>query len=172
MLKLTGAVILLFGAWGFAYSICREQKKQLFLLKDMREMYRLLQSEICYTALPLPEIFKTVSGKLKSPFGEALLSVSESMNMENGEPFAEIWEKEMTDKLMESPLTRTQKRLLFRFPECMGMNESRGQAKILDRYIEELDRMILQLEEEEKSKNKVIMSLGIAAGLLMVIILL
>ncbi|MGN1181045.1 MAG: stage III sporulation protein AB [Suilimivivens sp.] len=172
MLKAAGAVLLLVGAWGFAYSICRERKKQLILLKDMREMYRLVQSEISYTALPLPEIFAIVAAKMKAPFREALISVSESMNPESGEDFAEIWKIKMEEGLAGALLTASQKELLLRFPECVGMNESKGQAKALDRYIEELSRMILQLEEEEKSKNKVIMSLGIAAGLLMIIILL
>lgn len=172
MLKLAGGIILLFGAWGFAYSICREQKRRLLLLKDIREMYRLLQSEIDYTALPLPEIFRTVSEKVKEPLKEALLCVSASMNLENGQDFREIWSISITDKLMDFSLTTSQKELLLSFPECMGRNESTGQAKALDRYIVELDRMILQMEEEGKSKNKVIMSLGIAAGLFMVIILL
>ena len=41
----------------------------------------------------------------------------------------------------------------------------------LQRQITELDRWIDRLEEEEKSKNKVIMSLGIATGMFLVILL-
>ena len=78
----------------------------------------------------------------------------------------------MEEMLEETSLTGQQKQLLINFPECMGMNESTGQANALNRYIEELELMIAVQREEEKSKNKVIMSLGIAAGLFMVIILL
>ena len=48
----------------------------------------------------------------------------------------------------------------------------RGQARAIDRYIRDMDREIQQCEEELKSKNRIIMSLGIAAGLFLVIVLL
>lgn len=172
MLKATGAGLLLLGTWGFAYSICREQKRLLLLLKEIREMYRLMQNEISYTALPLPEIFVSVSKKLKAPFDELLLAISREMDREKGEDFSKVWKDEMEKKLTEISMKGPCPELLLRFPDCIGMNESEGQARAMDRYIEELDRMIRETEEEEKSKNKVIMSLGIAAGLLMVVILL
>lgn len=172
MFKLSGAVLLLLGTAGFSWSLCRERKKRLIFLKNMREMYLLLQSEICYTALPLPEIFKIVGEKMPPPFGSALFSVSRRMAFERGEEFKGVWESEIESCLDGIPLTKQQKELLLKFPECLGVNESKGQANALEKYKTELDRLILQMEEEEKSKNKVIMSLGIAAGLFMVIILL
>lgn len=172
MLKGAGAVLLMLGACGFALSICRERSRRLQLLKEMREMFRLLQNEICYTALPMPEILKLAGGKVNAPFGRALLLTGERLRLENGEEFRTVWEEEMKKMLEETSLTAQQRQLLIDFPECMGMNESTGQAKAVDRYIEELDLMIFEQRKEEKDKNRVIMSLGIAAGLFMVIILL
>lgn len=172
MLKGAGAVLLMLGACGFAASICRERNRRLQLTKEMREMFRLLQNEICYTALPLPEILKLVGEKVNPPFDEALFLTGEHMTLENGEEFRTIWEEEMEKTVKETPLTVQQKRLLISFPECIGMNESQGQADAINRFIEELDLMIKKQREEEKNNNKVIMSLGIAAGLFMVIILL
>lgn len=172
MIKLAGAVLLLFGAAGFSLSICREQRERLRLLKDLKYIYQLLQNEICYTGLPLPEIFRGISEKLKSPFKEALLEVSQSMTLEQGKNFQEVWESEINICLKGLPLTQAQKQILIKFPECTGINEREGQAKVLERYVSETDRYILQLEAEEKSRNKVIMSLGIAAGIFTIIILL
>ena len=172
MLKGAGAALLMLGSCGFALSICRERDRRLQLLKEMREMFRLLQNEICYTALPLPEIFKLVGEKVNPPFDKALLMTGEHMCLENGEEFKTIWEEEIKKMLRETSLTAQQKQLLINFPDCMGMNESTGQANAINRYIEELDLMIHKQREEEKNKNRVIMSLGIAAGLFMVIILL
>lgn len=172
MFKISGTAFLLLGAAGFAWSICREQKRKLLFLKDMCEMYRLLQSEIGYTALPLPEIFRIVGDKMRAPFGEKLLSVSSRMTFESGEDFCDIWNNEMSECIREIPLTNPQKELLLKFPQWTGMNEKLGQANALERHIEELESLISQMEKEERNKNKVIMSLGIAAGFFMVIILL
>ena len=45
-------------------------------------------------------------------------------------------------------------------------------AMVVGDYIRDMDREIQQCEEELKSKNRIIMSLGIAAGLFLVIVLL
>ncbi len=172
MIKLAGAVLLLWGTAGFSFSICREQRERLKLLKDMKYMYQMLQNEICYTGLPLPEIFRSISEKLKTPFKEALSEVSQSMDWEQGKSLEEVWESKISVCLKQLPLTEAQKQILMKFPECTGINEREGQAKILERYVRETDRYILQLETEEKSRNKVIMSLGIAAGIFIIIILL
>ncbi len=70
------------------------------------------------------------------------------------------------------PLKSEVRELAMKFPECAGFHAREGQAKEIDRFIREMDRWILQMEEEEKSKNKVIMSLGIAAGIFLIVILL
>lgn len=172
MVKLIGVFLLIGGTSGFAFCLCREQKSRLRLLKDMKYMYQLLQNEIRYTGLPLPEIFKSIAEKLKDPLGSALIRVSESMAWERGESFSRVWEEEMEKGLLGMPLTDRQKSLLLRFPESTGLSQAEGQAKVMQRQIEELDRWIAQLEQEEKSKNKVIMSLGIAAGIFLSILLL
>lgn len=172
MIKLAGAVLLLCGTAGFSFSICKEQRERLKLLKDVKYMYQLLQNEICYTGLPLPEIFRSISEKLETPFKEALLEVARSMTLEQGKSFREVWENRIGGSLKGLPLTQAQKELLLKFPECTGISEREGQAKMLERYVRETDRYILQLETEEKSRNKVIMSLGIAAGIFIIIILL
>ena len=98
MLKGAGAVLLMLGSCGFALSICRERNRRLQLLKEMREMFRLLQNEICYTALPLPEILKLVGEKVNAPFGKALLLTAEHMRLENGEEFQTVWEEKMKEE--------------------------------------------------------------------------
>lgn len=171
MLRGVGAVLLLFGAAGFSCSLCREQRKKIELLQEMKYLYQLLQEEISYTMLPFPEIFRGISKKLKEPFGSALLVIGEKLTRETKNSLEEIWQKEMKKSLSKIPLSNAQKELLLRLPESLGLRESRGQAKALERYVEELDGWILKAREEEKNKNKVIMSLGIAGGIFLVILL-
>ena len=78
----------------------------------------------------------------------------------------------MEKALASYHLSGNQKQILFSFPDGFAENEYRGQARAIDRYIRDMDREIQQCEEELKSKNRIIMSLGIAAGLFLVIVLL
>lgn len=171
MIRLAGVLLLIGGAFGLSYSICKEQRKALFLLKELRYLYQLMQSEILYTGIPLPEIFIALSENLAEPVGSALREVGERMTLSEEEDFAVIWKKTMKAALDQSVLTNRQKESVLRLPEQMTFSAGSGQEVVLQRQIEELDKWILQTEEEEKNKNKVIMSLGIAAGIFLVIVL-
>ena len=69
-------------------------------------------------------------------------------------------------------LSKEQQELLWEFPKSLGLWEKEGQAKALSYYIEETEKWIIQSEKEEKDKNKVIMSLGAAAGIMLSVLLL
>lgn len=172
MIKLAGVIFLVSGFTGVAFCICEEQKNRLKLLKEMKYMYQVLQNEIRYTRLPLPEIFRMTGEKLKEPYGSMLQKISSSMTWEQGDSFQDIWGREILEHLKRVPLNKEQKSLLLQFPESTGSLESEGQARVLERFVEELSRWITQIEEEQKNKNKVIMSLGIAGGIFLSILLL
>lgn len=172
MLKIVGAALLLAGTAGFSFCLCKERKKRLFYIKELQRMYRLFQSEIGYTGLPLPEIFLNVSEKLPQPLKDGLQRVSRAMAPETGESFERVWEREMGPCFSHLSIKEELGEVLLGFPECVSSFEREGQAKAFERYIRETERWIVRMEEEEKSQNKVIMSLGIAAGVFLIIILL
>lgn len=172
MLKVIGVLLLTGGAAGFSASLCREQKKRIFLLKEIKYMCELMQSEILYMGLPLPEIFKSIAPNFSDPLRSSLGEIGKSMTLSQKESLQSLWRRKMKENYKESPLTERQKEILFQLPEHLILSAAEGQARALDRQIEELGRWILQMEEEEKSKNKVIMSLGIAAGVFLSIVLL
>ena len=58
------------------------------------------------------------------------------------------------------------------FPSCLGFMEENAQAMALDGLLREINLHIEELEAERKGKNKMIMSLGVGAGVLISILLL
>ena len=171
-LKLLGVLLLMGGTSGFTWNLCRERQNRLILLKEIKHLYHLLQSEIRYTGLPLPEMLLGISEKVAAPFSDILQCIGQSEDWEKGKSFGQIWRENMDKGLMGQSITRESKDMLMKFPESMGSMEREGQARALERYIEEMNRWIAQMEQEEKNKKKVIVSLGIAAGTFLSIILL
>lgn len=171
-LKLLGVLFLTAGTTGLAWNYCREQQNRLILLKEIRHLYHLMQNEIRYAGLPLPEMLLGVSEKVAPPLSDILQSIGKSGDWKNGKSFGQIWRENMEKGLMGQSVTQESRKLLMRFPESMGSMEREGQARVLERHIEELNRWIAQMEQEEKNKKRVIVSLGIAAGTFLSIILL
>lgn len=172
MVKLLGVVLLMIGSIGFSAGLCNEQKRKYMLLVEMKQMFVLIQEDIRYSGLPLPLIIEKTAKKVKEPFRGALTQISWELLKNGGEMLFEVWEKEMKHIFEESAFLKKQQELLLEFPKSLGFWEREGQAKAITFYIEESDKWILQMEKEEKDKNKVIMSLGAAAGILLSVMLL
>lgn len=171
MVKIFGAVLVMAGATGFSVCMCRELRERLMLLGEVRYMYILMQNEIRYSILPMPYLLEELSDKLRSPLSDLLQTVGRRMQKSDGEIFSDLWRKEAELCLLKMPLKKEQKESILRFPECMGMIDKEGQVKALQQKVEELDGWIKGQEKEIKEKNKVIMSLGIGAGFLLIIVL-
>ncbi len=172
MVKVFGVILMITGSTGFAACLCKEQRIQLFLLKEMKHMFQIIQEDIRYSGLPVFQIIKRTAGKIKEPYAKALEEISKALLKNNGEMLGEVWEREMNQVLGKHLLTEAQRKLLLEFPQSLGLWEREGQAKALTCYIEELEKWIMQTEKEEKDKNKVIMSLGTAGGILLSVLLL
>ncbi len=172
MFKVCGVFLLVSGCVGFSYSLCREKQKRIHLLKEFKYFYILMQNDMQYTKEAFPGLFLRLSESVPEPLSGMLFRVSEKMTLAQCVCFEEIWQEEAAAVLREYSLPDLPKNMIFRFPASMNLWECGGQVKSLQRQIEELDNLISELEQEEKSKNKVIMSLGVATGLFLTIILL
>lgn len=172
MIKLIGCILLFAGAVGYAYSLCKERRLQIRQLLQIQYFYKLLQNEILYSGLPIPDVLLSVAGNVEEPFGSAFLEIGRNITLQQEQSLADIWKRHLHKALLESRLSEKQKESVLKLPESLQFFDRQGQAKALQRQIEEMDKMIRPLEEEEKNKNKVIMSLGIAAGVFLTILLL
>lgn len=172
MVKLLGVLLLMSGSVGFSAAICREQKKKRLQLLEMKHMFMLIQEHIQYSGLPIPLIIQKTVTKVREPFAGALMSISDILYQNDGEQLKIVWEREMCKITAELSLSLEQRELLYEFPKTLGHWEKEGQARAISVYIEEIQKWITQLEKEEKDQNKVIMSLGAAAGILLSVLLL
>lgn len=171
MWKLTGFVLIIAGSSGMAWSICRQNKSRLELLKQMRDIYENMQYYISYQKAAIPEVLWQLVQRTGTPFSQAFANISTQVQ-EEGADFGNIWRKQMTNVLSETALKEQDRKLLIGFPSYLGFMEEGAQAAALDEPLRELERRIGDMEKEQRDKNRVIMSLGIAGGFLLSILLL
>ena len=159
LIKLAGCILVLTGCVGSANAWCREQKHRLLLLKQIRKIYEDMKYYISYQRITIPE---------------ALLRIGEIYReQKKGEmEFPLIWKEQMEKILFKTPLHRQEWRLLLDFPSCLGFMKENAQAGALDELLRAVIQRIAELEAEQKSKNKMVMSLGLAGGILVTILLL
>ena len=171
MLRLAGCILVISGCAGFAGSICRDGNTRLQLLKQMRGIYENMKYYIAYQKAAVPEALRRLSEKGQEPFAPVFKEIYQKMYTE-GESFPLVWKECMESALEKTPLTREEKKLMLDFPSCLGFMEETAQAGALDELLREVGLHIEELEKDKKGKNKMIMSFGVAAGVLVSILLL
>lgn len=172
MVKLAGVLCLLVGSIGFASALCLERKKRYLQLSEMKYMFLLIRENVRYSGLPIYLVLQKTSEKMKEPFSKVLSDISADISQNDGSQFDEVWKRKMKLMSDELSINQEQKELLFEFPRSLGLWEKEGQANAFTFYIDEISKELEQMEKEEKDKNKVIMSLGAAAGILLSVLLL
>lgn len=171
MLQLAGSIMVIGGCIGFAGGICRERNLRLKLLVQIRTIYETMKYYIAYQKATIPEALFQLSGKEQEPLGEAFEAVYRGICEGSGNLPA-IWREQMEKALSGTPLKEQEKKLLYDFPRCLGFMEKSAQAQALDELIREAGVQIGQMEGERRDRNRMIMSLGVAGGVLLSILLL
>lgn len=170
MLRIAGGILVITGCIGFAQSICREGKGRLKMLKQLRSIFEAMKYYIAYQKASIPETLWKLSDKGDAALSGAFKEIYHKV-CEEGESFPVIWRQQMEKVILPSALSKEEKKLVIDFPSCLGFMEESAQAGALDELLREMDFHIEELAGEQKSKNKVIMSLGAAVGILTAILL-
>ena len=166
MLRIMGCLLVIIGSIGFAQSICREGKNRLEMLKQMRGIFETMKYYIAYQKAAIPEALWKLSDK-----SDDLISAAFREIYEKGESLPTVWQVQMEAVLMKSALSKEEKKMILDFPACLGFMEENAQAGAVDELLREINLHIKELTEEQKNKNKMIMSLGAAVGVLLSILL-
>lgn len=170
MLRIVGCILVITGSVGFAQSICREEKRRLEMLKQMRGIFETMKYYIAYQKATIPETLWKLSDKCDDALSKAFKEIYNTV-YRKGESFPLMWKRQMEAVLMDSALTGAEKKLLLDFPSYLGFMEENAQAGALDEILREINLHIEELTREQKSKNKMIMSLGVAVGVMLTILL-
>lgn len=171
MSAVIGSFLIMLGAFGFSMSICMEYRMRLILLKRIRDVYEYMEFQISYGKLPIPEILRKLSFKDELCFQQEFGRIARRME-EGGQDLAVIWKEELEVSLKKSGLRQKEREWLLAFPTKQGFLKGQAQAESLNEIRRELEEGIRSLQQEQKNRNKMIMSVGVAGGMLLSILFL
>ncbi len=171
MSAVIGSLLIMLGAFGFSMSICREYRMRLILLKRIRSVYEYMEFQISYGKLPIPEILRRLSFKDELCFRQEFGRIAQRME-DRGQDLAVIWREELEAPLKKSGLKQQEQEWLLAFPTKQGFLKGQAQAESLGEIRRELEEGIESLQQEQRNRNKMIMSVGVAGGVLLSILFL
>lgn len=162
-------IIIIFscGAMGLFKSQTYSQRARE--LSDIRDILRMLQTEISYMKDPLPIIFERI-GNSKDNFAADILRNCSGF-MRNNQDMEYCWTSAMEVSLTNSCLTDIDKSIIRDLGSQLGRSNIKGQSDLLKMTDEKL---LLQLDEAEynkKSKGKMYAGMGFSIGIVIAILM-
>lgn len=171
MLKLTGAMLIVFATTGMGIAKGRELQMYLKELEQLRQVFLMLKSEIKYTKSPLGEAFFHIGKRIGKEQGTWLLAVSEQMEKKLGITFFSLWTASVDTYLNKTKLKRQDLEQIKALGMNMGYLDEEMQIGTIDLYLEQLEIELRKTREELVTKRKLCNCLGVMGGIFLVIVL-
>lgn len=177
-MRYVGIFIMVSAAVGAGFWAAESVKERLDILLLIRQMVYHLKSRILYANATLPEALCEIGSRFsrdrigiqKEP-GVFFCRVYEGMEANRERTFSEIWKSEVGRIPKDVPLTHGDRESLASLGENLGYADREMQERTLLFYLEQVDDTIAGLKQEVETRGKLYRSLGVAAGLFLVIIL-
>lgn len=166
MQKLIGSILVLLACTGMGALKSRELQTHMRELKELKKIFTLLKRELMYTRAPLCEVFVKLSKKAGGNFEVWLKNLARDLEKRENGRFQEVWTEAIYRDLNGSRLTKEEREELCRIGSSLSYPEA------LELYLEQLEFSIQKTRDEWKDKHKLYQSMGIMAGIFLVILLL
>ena len=172
MLKIIGAVLVIFACAALGYKKSAAISDRLFLLREIEKLLLLLMGEITYRREALPEAVLRVSGKVQEPLCSFVKETAEMAQKYQGERFACIFRENAEKYLKNSELTQKDFEEFVQLGEYLGYLDTDMQKNTTQWYLQQLKTEIDILAGEIPVKKKLYRSLGVLSGIFLAILLL
>lgn len=170
-MKIIGCVMVIGASSGMGFFFSNEMKYRLENLKELKKMIGLLRGDIRYAKTPLPEAIGSITRRHNGCFNGFFNSVSEKLLELSGQTFSEIWKDAVIKELMDTSLSKKDKLHLTQFGDNLGYLDKEMQMNVIDLFQSQLEDEINEMTKTMKEKAYLYNSLGIMAGVFIVIVM-
>lgn len=171
MLKLLGSILIGTASIGLALRITGELKEHLALLYEVRQLFVDIAGEAAYSLQPVEHILGSRIRVRDARLMEICGEIAEKLAMRRDAKGEEVWaavfeEHKKLLGLKEAELAVIRDAGKAFFGKSMEENE-----KNLAAYLERLDFLIEGRRREQEEKQKVIQTVSVMCGLMLIILL-
>ena len=172
MLKLIGCIFIVAASVGLAVSFGRELKEHLRLLYEIRQLLYDISQEARYSLLPVERILSfrihPQDERLEAICGRLCILLTEK----NGESGELLWKQVFHAYGKELGLTEMEADIIENAGKAFFGKNMEENNRNLVLYLERLDYVIEHTRSEQKEKQRVLQTVSIMGGFMLIILLL
>lgn len=172
ILKWIGSAIVIVSCGGMGFYFGAEVERRIRELRQLREILFLLRGDVRYMRSPLPEAIGRIGERESGMWGRFFASVAEELAGFDVPDFGQVFDRRINEIRKETALNRQDLELLARFGEMLGKMDMEMQLNAFDWYLEQSGERLDQLVGQADKQITLHKSMGILAGVFLLIVLL
>jgi stage III sporulation protein AB len=172
MIKLLLYLVIIGSGAGIGYLRARPFENRTIHLEDLITALQILESEMKYRKDPLPILLKRIGDLKIGNSSIFFIQVFENLKKHYSYDFYKSWTSAVEKVYEDSSLTERDKELLSEVGIELGKTDINNQNNIFIKAHSRLEHQLAEALEEKKTKGKMYKALGVAIGVLIVIVLL
>lgn len=171
MIQIVGVVLIMGAALYFGAYFAQKERYRLQELEALERAGVELQGQICYLAMPLPELLESIGQKSEGELQKIFLEMAKRMQERAGESAEVIWSEVWHRKGGATFLTKRDLEAVRVFGKTLGYadrEQQTGSILLFQRYLQDA----LEQGKKRLEKNgRLYYSIGGLSGLLLVVTL-
>lgn len=171
MVKIFGSVLVMAACIGYTNGLMEKQKYHENVLQSLVHILGLLMGEIRYERLPMADAFCRLDKKYNGPAGAVLKQISDKLATVSYENLESVWEEAFHGGQKELMLTDEELDILLDAGKNLGYLDAETQISHLQVCQQRMMQKLDAVRKDIAGKRKVYRYLGVAAGVLVILIL-
>lgn len=169
-MKWFGAMLIVMATTWAGFSFSKRFRERTNQVRQLKVALQTLEAEIVYGLTPLSEACRKISEMISYPLSEFFARFSEKL-LNGNLSVSQAWNASLNETSSIMSLEKNELEILSQFGATLGQHDREHQQKQIRLAILHLEREEQEAKEEQVRYEKMIKSLGILGGLLIVIIL-
>jgi stage III sporulation protein AB len=171
MLRFAGGLLIIFSASSLGFLKAFQYRERPKEIRQIINFLRKLETEIAFTATPLPEGLSKIAGKTIGKIGSIFDDIGLILKKDKTRTVEEVFSDVFHRRLSETALQKDDRDILLNLSQVLGSTDRDSQIRYIKNTVEQLihqeEWAIIQRDKHEKTWKNI----GVLGGILIVLLL-
>lgn len=168
-IKILASIFIILAGFMFGVNMSEHQKIRMNELNSIKKALLLLKSQINYSLESLPTALINISKKSEKPIKNTFEMISKRLIQKDKNGIAKIWAEEF--KNINTDLSKEDIETIADFGKALSSLDRKLQIDNIDIVINYIDKTVEFIASKNEQESKMYKSLGVLAGILLVVLM-
>jgi stage III sporulation protein AB len=171
-MKWLGALLLISATTYAGFEFARRFTNRPRQIRQLKNALQVLEAEIVFGQSSIHDVFLYLSKQLPNPLAHFFTMLTEQLQINQHMTLYSIWKKTLDQFWPKTAMKKIEKEIMEQFGQTLGQHDFIQQQKHIQLALSHLDRELVNAEEENKKYGHMSKSLGVLAGLFLILLFL